>query len=347
MDEKIDKTAYKNFVEEIKEKVRQSQYLALKAVNKELINLYREIGKSIVDKQQQYSWGKSIVENLSVDLQKEFPGVQGFSSRNLWNMRTFFMAYHKTEKLQTLSAEISFSHNLMIIEHCKDNLQREFYMHMSKKFGWTVSVLDHQIDKNAYEKFLLNQTNFDKAVPEKYRHQAKLAVKDEYNFDFLELGEDYKEKELELALMKNVRKFLQEMGRDFTYVGNQYKVTSGEEEYFIDILLYHRKLKSLVALELKAGKFKPEYAGKMQFYLSVLDDTIKQPEENPSIGIIICKGKNRTTVEYTLKKSFHPIGVASYTVTEKLPENMKKYLPSPKEIIERLSGFMDNIETEQ
>jgi predicted nuclease of restriction endonuclease-like (RecB) superfamily len=341
MDKMINKSAYKTFVEEIKEKVRKAQYQALQAVNRHLIELYLDIGKSIVEKQKQHGWGKSIVENLSGDLQNEFPGMQGFSSRNLWNMRVFYIEYSKSEKLQPLAAEISFSHNIIIIAGCKDLLEREFYMQMTKRYGWTKNVLTHHIEGKSYEKFLLNQTNFDKTVPEKYRHQAKLAVKDEYNFEFLELGEEHQERELELGLIKNIRGFLQEMGGDFTFIGNQYKVQVEDEEFFIDLLLYHRKLKSLIVIELKTGKFKPEYAGKMQFYLSVLDEKIKQPDENPSIGIIVCKSKNRTVVEYTLKRAKHPIGVASYTVTGKLPENMKKYLPSPKEIIEKLSGFID------
>lgn len=347
MDKKIDKAAYKNFVEEIKEKVRQSQYLALKAVNKELINLYWDIGKSIVKKQQQYSWGKSVVENLSADLQNEFPGVQGFSSSNLWRMHKFYLTYQGNEKLAPMVREIGWSHNVIIFEKCKDDLEKEFYLRVSKKFGWTKNILLHNIDVKSYEKYLLNQTNFDKAVPEKYRHQAKLAVKDEYSFDFLEIGEEHLEKELEIALVKNIRKFLQEMGGDYTFIGNQYRIELEEDEFFIDLLLYHRRLKSLVAIDLKGGKFIPEHAGKMQFYLSVLDDTIKMPDENPSIGIIICRSKKRTVVEYALRKAVSPIGVASYTVTEKLPENMKKYLPSPKEIVEKLSGFIDNIKTEE
>jgi predicted nuclease of restriction endonuclease-like (RecB) superfamily len=344
---KIEKDPYKVFLSEIKEKIHQAQYEAMKQVNKTLLTLYWEIGKSIVEKQKQHGWGKSIVETLSKDLQNEFPGVQGYSVQNLWYMRQMYLEYKDNVKLQPLVGEISWSHNLVIMSKCKDNLEREFYIQMTKKYGWSKNVLIHHVEGKSYEKFLLNQTNFDKAVPAKYKHQAKLAVKDEYNFDFLEIAEDHNEKELELALMKNIRKFLSEMGGDFAFIGNQYRIQVGDEDFYIDLLLYHRKLKSLVVIELKAGKFKPEYAGKMNFYLAVLDDTVKQKDENPSIGIIICKSKSKTIVEYALKKTSNPIGIASYTLTETLPKEYKNLLPSPKEIEEKLSGFIDDIPTEE
>jgi predicted nuclease of restriction endonuclease-like (RecB) superfamily len=344
---KIEKDPYKVFLSEIKEKIHQAQYEAMKQVNKTLLTLYWEIGKSIVEKQKQHGWGKSIVETLSKDLQNEFPGVQGYSVQNLWYMRQMYLEYKDNVKLQPLVGEISWSHNLVIMSKCKDNLEREFYIQMTKKYGWSKNVLIHHVEGKSYEKFLLNQTNFDKAVPAKYKHQAKLAVKDEYNFDFLEIAEDHNEKELELALMKNIRKFLSEMGGDFAFIGNQYRIQVGDEDFYIDLLLYHRKLKSLVVIELKAGKFKHEYAGKKNFYLAVLDDTVKQKDENPSIGIIICKSKSKTIVEYALKKTSNPIGIASYTLTETLPKEYKNLLPSPKEIEEKLSGFIDDIPTEE
>ncbi len=343
----VKKDPYKVFLSEIKEKIHQAQYQAMKQVNKTLLTLYWEIGRSIVEKQNEYGWGRAIVETLSKDLQNEFPGVQGYSSANLWRIRSFYANYQGNKKLAPMVREISWSHNMVIMEKCKDDLEREFYIQMTKKYGWTKNVLIHQVEGKSYEKFLLNQTNFDKAVPEKYKHQAKLAVKDEYNFDFLEITQEHNEKELELALMKNIRKFLQEMGGDFAFIGNQYRIKVGDEDFYIDLLLYHRKLKSLVVVELKAGKFKPEYAGKMNFYLAVLDDTVKQEDENPSLGIIICKGKNKTIVEYALKKSTSPIGIAGYTLTQTLPKEYKNLLPSPKEIEETLSGFIDTAESDE
>jgi len=327
---------YKTFFKEIKERIYKAQYDALKAVNKELINLYWDIGKSIVAKQDKLGWGKAIVETLAKDLQKEFPGIQGFSSANLWRMRNFYLTYRTNEKLAPLVREISWTKNVIIMERCKDDIRREFYLKTTKKFGWTKDVLINQIEAVAFERFMANQTNFDKTVPEKYRHQAKLAVKDEYSFDFLELAEEHSEKELERALLENVRKFLIEMGGYFAFVGNQYRLEIDREEFFIDLLLYHRKLRCLVAIELKIGAFKPEYAGKMQFYLSALNDRVKLPDETPSIGIILCKDKSRTIVEYALKDTKKPIGVSTYRLTEKLPRELKKYLPSPEEMIERI-----------
>ena len=342
---KTENDPYKTFLKDIKEKIHQAQYEAMKLVNKTLLTLYWEIGKSIVEKQKEHGWGKSIVETLSKDLQIEFAGVKGYSAQNLWYMRQLYLKYKDNAKLQPLVGEISWSHNIVIISKCKDDFEREFYIQMTKKYGWSKNILIHQLESKSYEKFLLNQTNFDKTVPEKYKHQANLAVKDEYNFDFLEMTEGHNERELELALLKNIRKFLLEMGGDFSFIGNQYRIQVGDEDFYIDLLLYHRKLKSLVVIELKAGKFKPEYAGKMNFYLTVLDDTVKQENENPSIGIIICKSKSKTIVEYALKKISYPIGIASYSLTETLPKEFRGLLPSPQEIQEKLSGIIEDILT--
>ncbi|MDD2365954.1 MAG: PDDEXK nuclease domain-containing protein [Desulfuromonadaceae bacterium] len=332
---------YSTLLLELKERIHKAQYAALKAVNKELIALYWDIGKSIVTRQNNLGWGKSVVETLARDLQNEFPGILGFSARNLWNMRTLYLAYQDNQKLQPLVAEISWTKNVIIMERCKDLLQREFYLKMTKKFGWTKDVLINQLGAGAFERFMMNQTNFDKSVPAKYRHQAKLAVKDEYTFDFLELAEEHSEKELERSLVDNVRKFLVEMGGFFTFVGNQYRLEIDGSEFFIDLLLYHRQLRCLVAIELKIGAFKPEYAGKMQFYLSALNDTVRLSEENPSIGIILCKEKSRTFVEYALQDSNKPIGVSTYSFSTKLPRNLKKYLPSSEEMIKRLEGLAE------
>ena len=332
-------TQYVDFVVSIKRRILHSQYEALKSVNKELITLYWDIGKSIVEKQDAFGWGKSVVKTLAKDLQTEFVGMKGFSERNLRNMRTFYLEYKDSEKLQALTAEIGWTHNVTIFQKCKDNLEREFYIQMTKRYGWTYRVLINHIENKSYEKFLLNQTNFNETVPDRYKDQAKLAVKDAYVFDFLELGEAHSERELETAIVKNISKFLTQMGNDFTFIGNQYRLEVDEEEYFIDLLLFHRRLKSLIAVELKIGKFKPEYAGKMNFYLSVLNDLVKLEDENPSIGIIICKDKTRTTVEYALKDSNKPIGVSSYHILDKLPQELKSFLPSSEEIATRLSIF--------
>ena len=326
------KDNYKKLFTAIKERIRQAQYEALKAVNKELIQLYGDIGKIIVEQQTLYGWGKSIVENLAKDLQLEFTGMHGFSAQNLWRMRQFYLAYMNNEKLSPMVREIGWTHNVIIMMKCKNNLEREFYIRMTRRMGWSKNVLIHHIENKTYEKTLINQTNFNKTLPDKIKAQAKLAVKDEYTFDFLELSEEHSEMELERAIIFRINRFLSEMNGMFAFVGNQFRLEINDKEYFIDILLYHRTLKCLVAIELKIGEFKPEYVGKMQFYLTALDETIKTSQENPSIGIILCRDKDRTIVEYTLKDSNKPIGVATYKITSKLPRNLKNQLPSPDQI---------------
>ena len=212
---------YAELLRQVKERVRAAQYEALKAVNQELISLYWDIGKLILSRQEGQTWGKAIVERLAADLQKEFPGMQGFSVQNLWYMRQFYLEYSLNEKLQPLVGEISWAKHLVIMAKCKDALEREFYIRMTRRMGWTKNVLIHQIDNKTYEKTLANQTNFDKVLPGKIRNQAKLAVKDEYTFDFLELGEEHNELELERALMARINRFLVEIGGAFTFAGNQ------------------------------------------------------------------------------------------------------------------------------
>lgn len=329
------------FIADIKLKVRQAQYEALKAVNVHLISLYWELGKAIAEKQT-LGWGKAIVPTLSKELQGEFPEMTGFSTTNLWYMVQFYNEYHLDENLQPLVGEISWTKHLIILSKCKDPQERLFYTISTKKFGWTKDVLVHQVENKTYQKYLLNQTNFDDVLPEKIKNQAHLAVKDHYNFEFLEMAEEHSEYELEQALIKNIKDFLLEVGADFSFIGNQYKIYVGKKEYKIDLLLFHRKLQSLIAVELKIGDFEPEYKGKMEFYLSVLNDTVKLPHENPAIGIIICKNKDRTVVEYALRTSTMPIGVATYATTEQLPDEYKALLPATEEITRKVLSLYKN-----
>jgi predicted nuclease of restriction endonuclease-like (RecB) superfamily len=222
---------------------------------------------------------------------------------------------------------------------CKDPLEREFYLRMTRKFGWSKNVLIHQIANQSYEKSLLGQTNFDQALTPGLRAQAKLAVKDEYTFDFLELGEKHSERELERALIARIEDFLRAMGGMFAFMGSQYRLEIDGEDFFIDLLLFHRRLRCLVAIELKIGKFRPEFVGKMQFYLTALDRQVRQEDENPSIGIILCKEKSRTIVEYALHDARKPIGVATYEITRTLPKELKGQLPQPEEIAALLEGI--------
>ncbi|MDK2989590.1 MAG: hypothetical protein PWR16_1119 [Methanoculleus sp.] len=323
---------YGSLLLEVKERIRASQYQALRAVNRELIGLYWDIGRMIVERQAGDTWGKSIVQQLSGDLQKEFPGIGGFSASNLWRMKSFFETYSGSEKLAQLVREIGWGHNLVILQRCSDPLEREFYIRMTRKFGWSRNVLVHQIENQSYEKTLLGQTNFDKALTPDLRAQAKLAVRDEYTFDFLELGEEHSERELERALIGRVEDFLRAMGGLFAFVGSQFRLEVEEREYFIDLLLFHRRLRCLVAVELKIGEFQPEFVGKMQFYLAALDHRVREEGENPSIGIILCKEKNRTIVEYALQSSTSPIGVATYRTVRELPRELRDQLPGPEEI---------------
>jgi predicted nuclease of restriction endonuclease-like (RecB) superfamily len=330
---------YPALLADIKERIRGAQYAALKAVNTELIGLYWDIGRMIVERQQGETWGNSVVEQLARDLQAEFPGVQGFSARNIWRMRDLYLTYRNDPKLPPLVAEIGWTHNIVILEKCKDPLEREFYIRMTRKYGWTKNVLTHQIEGHTYEATLLNQTNFAQTLPDAVRAQAHLAVKDEYTFDFLALADEYSERQLEAALLANVDRFLRELGGLFTLAGSQYRLEVSGREYFIDLLLYHRRLRCLVAVELKIGDFLPEYIGKMQFYLAVLDDTVRMPDETPSIGIILCKSKDRTIVEYALKESDKPIGVATYRIVSSVPDDLRGDLPHPTQVARLLEGI--------
>jgi predicted nuclease of restriction endonuclease-like (RecB) superfamily len=331
---------YAEFLKDIKYQIKAAQSAALRLVNKELIILYWNIGKSIVEKQKKEQWGDAIIEGLAKDLQNEFPGMKGFSARNLWRMRDLYVSYSVNEKLPPLVAEISWTNNLIILEKCPDHLQREFYIRMARKHSWSKLALLNHIENQTYEKTMLGQSNFETALPTELQSKAKIVLKDEYTFDFLELGTEYSERQLENAIMLKIERFLHEMGSIFAFVGRQYRIEISDKEYFIDILLYHRNLKCLVAIELKIDEFIPEYVGKMQFYLTALDTKVKMADENPSIGIILCKTKDKTTVEYALHDSKKPIGVASYTVVKTLPKELKEQLPN----LEQIQKLIDSID---
>ncbi|MCF8093640.1 MAG: PDDEXK nuclease domain-containing protein [Desulfotignum sp.] len=275
---------YPHLLAEIKERIRSAQYEALKKVNKELVGLYWDIGRMIVERQADAKHGSAIAEKLSSDLRAEFPGISGFSRRNIFYMREFYLLYREDERVQPLVAQIGWTHNLVILQRCKAPLEREFYIRVTRKFGWSKNVLIHQIDNQSYEKTLLGQTNFDRTLTPELRAQAKLAVKDEYTFDFLELGEEHSERELERALIARIEDFLRSMGGMFAFMGSQYRLEVEGKEFFIDLVLFHRRLRCLVAVELKIGEFVPEFVGKMQFYLTALDRQVRQEDENPSIA---------------------------------------------------------------
>ena len=338
---------YSDFLLEIKAQIRQRQFQALRAANRELLQLYWWLGENISRRQSEQGWGKSVVENLARDLQTEFPGRNGFSVQNLWLMRQFFNEYANLPNLQPLIGEISWAKNLLIMARCKDDLEREFYLRATARFGWTTKVLQHQLDNHSYAQYLNGQTNFDAALPDTIKAQAMLAVKDHYTFDFLGLADAHSERELEEALVKNLRRFLAEMGGAFTFVGNQYRLEVDGKDYFIDLLLFHRRLRCLVAIELKIGEFKPEHKGQIEFYLDTLDQQHRLEGENPPIGIVICRSKTKTVVEYALRTASHALGIATYTVTPQLPAQYLDELPSPEQIAARLQGWVGESDEEQ
>lgn len=336
----VSTTEYLYFKEEITTRIRTAQYEALKAVNKEMIALYWMIGKRIFEQQAALGWGKAVVATLSQDIQKEFPAIQGFSIRNIWNMVLFYREYQHDKFVQPMVAQISWSKHIIILTKCKETQQRHFYLSATKKYGWTKDMLIHKIELKTFEKYLLGQNNFDLTLPRKIKNQSLLAIKDEYTLNFIGLNDEHSEHELEQAILKNIRTFLMEFGPDFSFIGNQYRLEVDDKEYFVDLLLYNRRLQALIAIELKIGEFKPEYKGKMEFYLNVLNDTVKLPHESPSIGIIICKSKSRMTVEYALKSSTMPISVATYSLSAELPDAYKKLLPPAKKIAERIESLI-------
>lgn len=331
---------YEAILNSISSKIKSAQARAMSAVNRELIEVYREIGRTIHEQQERGEWGNSVVDSLAQDLQKSFPGMRGFSSRNLWRMRDFYQSYEGNEKLTTLSAEISWSHNVALLSKCKDHLQREFYMKMSRRNGWTYRVLLHHIEIGTFEQTMVAKSNFKEKLPTNLHPEAILVAKDEYALDFLGLADEHSEQELEKAIVHNIEVFLREVGTSISFLGSQYRIELEGQEFFIDLLFYHRRLKSLIAVELKVSEFIPEHMGKMQFYLAVLDDKVRLEGENPSIGIILCKSKKKTVVEYALKDANKPINVASYHLVKKLPKDLQNELPSP----EQMAKLLENIE---
>jgi predicted nuclease of restriction endonuclease-like (RecB) superfamily len=334
------------FITEVKNQIKAAQYRALQKVNAEQVNLYWNIGKTILERQKKFGWGKSIVELLAAELQAEFVGVDGFSARNLWRMRTLIDQYYKsTLILPPLVAEIPWTHNIIIIEKCKDEHERFYYINLTKNQRWSKAMLINAIEAQTYQRTLINQTNFAETLPQAVASEADLMVKDELMFGFLNLTEPHTEAQLEQAILSNIRNFLIEMGGDFTFVGNQYPVRIDDKTFEIDLLLYHRQLQCLVAIELKTDEFQPDYAGKMNFYLTTLNRLVKKTHEQPSIGIIICKSKNRTVVEFALEDIHKPIGVATYSLVDKLPSNIQQFFPTKAEFVNRVESITNYIST--
>lgn len=333
-------TYYNNFIKELKQKIYNTKSKAILTANRLMIELYFEIGKEIVIKQETLGWGKSVVEQMSKDLVTEFGEKSGYSSSNLWRMRNFYLSYKDNEKLAQLVREISWGQNILIFEKCKDDKIKEYYIKNSIEFGWNRNVLMHHIKTNLFDRDKKENkvNNFEITSPTYLSELAKDIIKSEYNLEFLEVAKNTHEKVVENALIDNIKQFLLELGYGFSFIGNQYKLVLGDNEYFIDLLFFHRKLNALVAVELKIGKFQPEYAGKMNFYLNLLNDTVKMPHENPSIGIILCTDKDKLEVEYALQNVVQPMGISTYTVQETFPKEWNKSLPTKEELEQKLKG---------
>jgi len=320
---------YVQFLDEIKARIFTARIQAIRSVNKDLIKLYWEIGKSIVERQRKYKWGNAVVEKLANDLQEDFKTSSGFSVQNLWYMRQFYLEYKDDSILQQAVGELPWGHNILIMQKVKNAGERKYYIASSIKFGWSRNVLLNQIKAGAYTLSLKQKIhNFPKALPAHLSEQADETMKSVYSLDFLGITKPVLERELEKRLVEKMKQFILELGFGFTFIGNQHRLTLGNNEYFIDLLFYNRKLKCLVAVELKTGKFEPEYAGKMDFYLHLLDEQVKLKDENASIGIILCAEKDNIVVEYALRSVKKPVGVAEYYLTKKLPKAFKGKLPN-------------------
>jgi predicted nuclease of restriction endonuclease-like (RecB) superfamily len=330
---------YAQLLKDLKARIQAARTQAALAVNRELIALYWDMGKMIVERQQQHGWGDAVIDRLSQDLRREFPDNTGFSRSNLFYMRQFYLTYKDADQIvQQLAGQIPWWHNVVIFSRVKDPPAREYYLRASLKNGWSRNVLAHQIDTDAYARHALAKktTSFAATLPAPLGEQAEELLKDPYVLDFIGLEETAKETQIEKALIARLRDFLLELGKGFAFLGSQYRVEVGGEEFFINLLFFHRGLRCLVAIELKADDFKPEYAGKMNFYLSVLDDFVRLPDENPAIGIILCRGKNKVVAEYALRGLTKPMGVAEYRLTRHLSKELQKQLPSVTELEQQL-----------
>jgi len=330
MQEIINTKDYISFLNEIKRDIQTSRIKAHLSVNKELIFLYWRIGESVLKRQTELGWGSGVIEELSKDLKMAFPNSTGFSKQNLWYMRQFAGEYDAAAILQQPIGEIPWGHNIDIFTKIKDKAVRLWYIRKTIENGWSRNVLLLNIKSETHLKIGAAQTNFHTNLPKPQSDLAQELIKSEYNFDFLGLSGDIHEKEIEKGLIDNIKHFLLALGSGFAFLGSQYRVKLAGEEFFIDLLMYHVKLKSYVVLELKSGAFKPEYAGKLSFYLTAIDREIKDENDNPSIGILLCQSSNKLMVEYCLQDLRKPIGVSEY-ITKKLPKNMEEYLPSPEQ----------------
>ena len=327
--EKISKNDFVNVMAGIKNEIRTTQYRTMQQVNSNLIMMYFRIGKMLFEGSLD---DVHLVDQVATEIKLEFPELRGFSAHNLRSMRMFYCEYREDEKWKQLVSKLSWGHNLILMSKVKDLVVREVYMKAAIENGWSRSRLEEQI-RNEYHKRVGAEThNFTRTLAPEDSVLAEQTFKDPYIFDFLTLREKYKEQELERAMVERIRDILLELGKGWSFVGNQYKVTVGKEDYFIDLLFYHTRLKRYIVVELKAGKFEPEFAGKMNFYLSAIDDFVKTPEDNPSIGLILCRQKDGFTAQYSLRNIGSPIGVSAFETGKLLPEDIMEQMPTEEDL---------------
>ena len=324
---------YPEFLKSLKARIQQSQTRAALAVSQELIGLYWEIGRDLETAISSQNWGAKVLEQLALDLQASFPGIEGFSRRNLYRMRAFYLAYRdETEIVPQAVAPIPWGHNAVLLEKLKSPEQRLWYARQTLEQGWSRNVLTLQIDSKLFERQGKAESNFARTLPPPQSDLAQQILKDPFNFDFLTLGKDAHERELEKGLLEHLRAFMLELGTGFALVGTQYHLVVSEKDYYLDMLFYHLKLRCFVVIDLKMGEFKPEYAGKMNFYLAAVDDLLRHPGDNPSIGLILCRDKDNLTIEYALRNVGTPIGISEFTLTEALPKEFSANLPTVEQL---------------
>ncbi|MCD0155670.1 YhcG family protein [Deinococcus sp. 6GRE01] len=327
---------YAALLGDLKGRIRSAQTRAALAVNRELVLLYWHIGQSILARQAQEGWGAKVVDQLARDLKAEFPELKGFSPRNLKYMRAFAAAWPDPEFVQQLAAQLPWFHNVALLDKLKDPAQREWYARAAIQHGWSRNVLIHQMDTRLIDRQGQATTNFDRALPAPASELAQQLLKDPYTFDFLSLHDEALERDLERGLLAHLRDFMLELGVGFAFVGSQYHLEVGGEDFYLDLLFYHLKLRCYVVIDLKIGEFKPEYVGKMNFYLSAADDLLRHEQDAPTIGLLLCRTKNKVIAEYALRDMDKPLGVSTYRLAESLPVDLAGQLPSITELEKRL-----------
>jgi len=329
---------YADWLADLKGRIHTAQQRATLSVNRELVLLYWQIGRDILARQAQQGWGAKVIERLAHDLRVAFPDMKGFSHRNLKYMRAFAEAWPDTEFVQEVLAQLPWYHQLALLDKLDTPESRRWYVARAIEHNWSRNILVMQIETRLLERSGAAITNFAASLPAPQSDLARESLKDPYRFDFLGLTDEAQEREIENALVKHVTEFLLELGAGFAFVGRQVLLDVGGDEFFIDLLFYHLKLRCYVVIELKGGKFKPEHLGQLGFYLTAVDAQIKHPQDGPTIGLLLCKSKNKVVAEYALRDNSQPIGVAEYQLVESLPKELQTSLPSIEQIERELSG---------